>query len=158
MGQVSAAMAAQILVDDYQVCGVINVGVASGLHPSLKLGDVLYASNWFEEEAQHVACREAMASKVVEGTIYQAAVAEDDAFDGRLQVIGAADTLYHTYCDEMVAGVVAHVCVLNQRKYMIIRTISDIINQNVEMNFEAFVHQITRQESKILEQVLAYVS
>lgn len=44
-GKVSAAICAQAMIDHFELWGIVNTGVAGGLHPSLEVGDIVVSTD-----------------------------------------------------------------------------------------------------------------
>lgn len=45
VGKVCAAVCAQVMIDRFRVTGLVNTGVAGGLHPELKVGDIVIGTD-----------------------------------------------------------------------------------------------------------------
>jgi len=50
IGKVNAAICTQILIDDFKVKSIINVGVAGGLGENIKPGDIVIAENLVQHD------------------------------------------------------------------------------------------------------------
>lgn len=179
IGKVNAAMCAQILIDRFGVEAIINSGVAGALHPDLEVGDIVLATEVMQHDIDasifgdprgtipgledsifmtdsrflEACCQEKTDYKIVKGRI----VTGD-------QAVGDSKTkefLYNQfdgYCVEMEGGAIAHVCHLNGIPFMIIRAISDKANEEVEVDYNAFLHDSAMKSAAIVESMLHALS
>lgn len=163
-GKVSATVCTQMLIDLFDVYYIIHTGVAGGLHPDVQIGDMIIASDTIEQKEESIFIKEnikleqmaeKMAKDVVQDQkVFVGHIASQDQFVGSMNVKGEIHTTFTTYCTEMEGAAIAHTCYLNQAPFIMIRTISDKADQSADINFEEFVHVVTRNESKMLEQII----
>lgn len=160
-GKVSAAVCTQILIDHFSVEYIINVGVASGLNPELSIGDILVASDLSENNAKSLMNQRLMevAYNAVEHLrgerkIFEGRITSEDEFICSTRVKEEIYTMFTAYCAEMEGTAIAHTCFLNKVPFVVIRTISDVANPDVEMNFEDFVDESARNVSRVVEGIL----
>ncbi|MGL4798298.1 MAG: 5'-methylthioadenosine/S-adenosylhomocysteine nucleosidase [Cellulosilyticaceae bacterium] len=164
LGTVSAALCTQILIDLFEVEVIIQTGLAGGLHPSLSIGDMVIATDvkvyenkeqftegnqMLLQTAQQVAREVLDTQQIVIGSIES-----EDSFEGCIKVPGECDSTFVTYFAEIEAAAVAHTCFLNNVPFVELRTISDTAGKATDMNFEEFVHLITRNISKIVNKMI----
>jgi adenosylhomocysteine nucleosidase len=64
------------------------------------------------------------------------------------------ETTFHAACVEMEGAAVAHVCVLNNIPFVIIRSLSDLANENADVDFELFVEYAARTSNLIVKEML----
>lgn len=175
IGKVNAAMCAQILIDRFGVEAIINSGVAGALHPDLDVGDIVLATEVIQHDIDasifgdprgtipglkdsvfqtdrrflDACCKEKTDYRIMKGRI----VTGD-------QAVGDSETkefLYKEFggcCVEMEGGAIAHVCHLNDIPFMIIRAISDKANEEVEVDYNAFMEESARKSAAIVESML----
>ncbi len=175
IGQVGAAVCAQILVDDFGVDGIMSVGVGAGLHPDMKIGDLVVASDVEDTEADlkvfgsesktYLPTREAFlkanaqwvqhvlkgATPMFEtGRCFIGKMPSENPFEATMAVKGKTDSVFVTYTSELEAAAIAHVAYLNAVPFVMLRNVSDVVNPSKEEDFDAFVHLSARNLAKIV--------
>lgn len=155
IGKVNAAAATQRLIDKAQVEVVINSGVAGGLNSKLGIGDVVISETAVYHDFNPLslldeyspfgkifkadsvlatlaqkAC-EAIGANFVLGTIATGDrfVADNDDKQRIIDDFGAD-------CVEMEGAAVAHVCIINKVRFIIIRALSDFADDTAETHNE----------------------
>ncbi len=160
VGKVNAAASTQRLCDLFDVDVVINSGVAGGVSRNLGICDIAISEKLtyhdfspidvldkyephcsvFRADEKLVnlakkACDEIKASEskfgydvgmIVSGDMF----VEDSAYVKYLH------EKYSALCTEMEGAAVAHVCVLNNKPFVVIRALSDNADENADMSFE----------------------
>lgn len=153
IGKVNAAITTQILLDNFTVDAVINVGVAGSLVPHLTFGDVVVASDLVEHDFDitafgaplgqiarmdtfSFAADEALNQRITTDL----ALADNQVVTGRIvsgdQFIddGAKakflQTEFNALACEMEGAAIAHVCYVNKVPFAVIRALSDMAGQD----------------------------
>jgi len=160
VGKVNAAASTQRLCDLFDVDVVINSGVAGGVSRNLRICDIAISEKLtyhdfspidvldkyephcsvFRADEKLVnlakkACDEIKVSEnkfnydvgmIVSGDMF----VEDSAYVNYLH------EKYSALCTEMEGAAVAHVCVLNNKPFVVIRALSDNADENADMSFE----------------------
>ncbi len=170
--KVNAAIAAQLLIDKYDVTHVVLTGVAGALDESLEIGDVIIA----KEVAHHDVQKEFLTDYYphiedvyfkTDGKMLQdiVTVSESLGFSnkcctGRI-ISGEAfikDNMRHRLieffeplCVDMESAAVGHVCYVNHIPFLIIRAISDLANESSSECFEANVGTASLHSLLLLE-------
>lgn len=160
-GKVNAAICTQILVDLFAVEYVISTGVAGGLYPELNIGDIVVSSDTLEHKTYFEADAKLLqiakeAAENIKGNhkVFIGCIASDDPFICSMRVKEEICSTFTTYCAEMEGAAIAHTCFLNQVPFVMVRVISDKADQSADVNFEEFVDEAARNESKIIEGIL----
>lgn len=153
IGKVNAAVTTQILLDNFAVDGVINVGVAGSVTPDLTFGDVVIASDLVEHDFDVTVFGEKLgqiprldtfsfatdellnqllvknlqlpAGKLVSGRI----VSGDQFIDDSKKAAFLAQEFNAVAC-EMEGAAIAHACYLNRVPVAVIRSLSDMAGQH----------------------------
>lgn len=178
IGKVNAAVCTQILIDDFNVTKVINVGVAGGIGEKVSPGDVVIADTLVEHDMDAVAFgykvgqiprMDTFAFKCDSGLVLAAKEACKDinaheTYIGRIvtgdQFIASIDKIrwlnseFGALACEMEGGSIAHVCYLNSIPFVVIRSISDNANTGAHMDFEKFKAIAITNSIKILTKML----
>lgn len=157
LGKVTAGICTQMLIDLFQVTHIINTGVAAGLHPEVAIGDLIIASDIEQNEKnlQLVTIAQSASKKLKDQhKVFVGRVDSNDEFTCSIKVKEEIDTLFTAYCAEMEGAAIAHACCLNQIPFVMIRTISDKVNPNEDVNFEDFVDTEARNTSRIIQEMI----
>lgn len=178
IGKVCAAVCAQAMIDRFQVGCVINTGVAGGLHPSLAVGDIVistdavqhdfdltafgyvkgYMSNGdgksptrYKADPELAALFKAAADEVldenkyIEGTIASGDIFVDDSALKKelIERFGAAAA-------EMEGAAIAQAAAANRVPFVVIRSISDLAENEANVSFEEFERKAAEISSSIV--------
>lgn len=176
IGKVNAAACAQILCDCFGVTAMLNTGIAGALHPDIRIGDVVIATDALQHDMDAVAfgyapgvipqmpvsvftadealgalaeatCRE----DIPEIGVHRGRVVSGDQFVASREVKNRIVELFAGYCTEMEGAAIAQVAYLNEVPYMIIRAISDQADDEAGMDYGTFealaiAHMVTLVE------------
>ena len=181
-GKAGAAICTQILIDQFNVEYIINVGVAGGLNPELNIGDWVIASDCTKVEGEtlfddkEIAANEFKTEtyiemnqkliKVAEEGVnllrgnqkaFIGYVASEDEFVCSMKVQKHIYTPHTAYCAEMEGTSIANTCFWNQISFVMVRIISDKADQNPDMNFEDFVDESARNTSRVIENIVRHI-
>ena len=174
--KVNAAVAAQILIDKYDVTQIIVTGVAGAIDEKLKIFDTVIASEaayhdvsegiltqyhpWMET-VYFKADRELLSQmmKVFYGdeTVFLGRVVTGEAFisqDGREEIIEAHAPL----CVDMETAAIAHVCHVNGIPFIAVRSISDTPHESGSKAFEKHCGQAALKSLGIVKKYLDSLS
>lgn len=162
IGKVNAAICTQILIDDFNVDCIINVGIAGGVREDVYPGDVIIADNlvqhdidtsFFGDKIGQVPrldtfdfkCDEKLV-EIVHNVCKE--IKEYNYFKGRIvsgdQFVADADKLkwfkseFNAWGCEMEGASIAQVCYLNQVPFVVIRSISDNAVNGTHMDYDKF--------------------
>lgn len=178
IGKVNAAICAQILIDDFNVEKIINVGIAGGLHKDIFPGDVVIANNLVQHDMDTTffgdklgqiprldtfdfkcdselveiatkACENAISNKCVAGRIVSG-----DKFMSKSEEMMFLHDEFSAYACEMEGASIAQVCYLNHKPFVVIRSISDNAINGTHMDYETFSTLAIENSVKILKNML----
>jgi adenosylhomocysteine nucleosidase len=178
IGKVNAAICTQILIDQFDVDKIINVGIAGGCKENVYPGDIVIASDlvqhdmdvtFFEYPLGQVprledfdfACDESLIEKAKEAADKRA---EGNVFVGRIisgdQFVSDADHQvflekeFDAYACEMEGASIGQVCYLNSIPYVVIRSISDNAMNGTHMDYETFKPLAIKNSVEIVKDML----
>ncbi len=162
VGKVNAAVCAQCMIFMYQPELIINTGVAGSLSNALNIGDIalgvcsiqtdmdttpvgdppglISGLNMVELpcDAQTVQKLEKAAAKL--GISYQIGkISTGDQFVNSAERKAFLKDTFDCIACEMESGSIAHVCLLNDVKFAVIRSISDKADNSSHMDYAEFV-------------------
>ena len=178
IGKVNAAVCTQILVSEFNVDKVINVGVAGGIGKDIYPGDVVIATNLVEHDMDTTAfgdphgqvprmdtfdfkCDSSLiesansACKKVGGfNAFTGRIVSGDVFVADVEKIKWLEKEFNALSCEMEGASIAHVCYLNNIPVVVIRSISDNANNGAHMDFEKFTPIAVKNSTSILKEML----
>ncbi len=160
IGKVAAANTTTILLDHFPIDWVVNVGTAGGIKGKVSPKNVLIAYclaysdadlTFFEhyQYGQMAGCPryfesdKALVNKFYEydNSFVKGTIISGDQFAYKAETINKTIDRFvdgNIYAVDMESAAVAHVCYLMQKKFIVLRYISDIIGEvNQEENYEA---------------------
>lgn len=179
VGKVNAARTTQILIDNFKVDAIINVGSAGSANDNLEIGDIVigskivqhdfditafghpkgYISNvgqFFESDSKLIKkVKEAISSiqdnefKIKIGTI-----ASGDIFCTELEMKEKIRTKFDADAIEMEGAAIGQVCKLDNIPFIIIRSISDKPNGENHITFDQFLEKASKRCAQIIKEFL----
>lgn len=181
IGKVNAAVCTQILIDDFNVDLVINVGVAGGLGLNIKPGDIVIAENLvqydmntsyfgdrvgqiprletfdFKCDTNLVEKAKTACSNIQGHEFFIGRIATGDEFLHEKEKITWVNKEFGALACEMEGGSIAQVCYLNNIPFVVIRSISDNSLTEVAMAYEDFLPLAIKNSTNILKNILALI-
>ena len=175
VGKVNAARTTQILIDNFDLEYVINVGTAGGLNENIEIGDVViaerlvqhdfditvggyekgYISNtgrFFYSDKELVSKSERIIDNMNEN--FKAIIGLIATGDIFVQDISVKDRIKEEFdadCTEMEGAAIAQVCYLDKIPFIVIRSISDKPNGNNNIQFEKYLELACERYSKFID-------
>ena len=178
IGKVNAAICAQILIDDFKVDKIINIGIAGGVGERVSPGDVVIASDLVQHdmdtsvfgdrigqipriEAFDFKCDKSLidiaiiSCKDMEGSNwFLGRIVTGDQFIANLEKIKWISKEFNAMACEMEGASIAQACYLNDVPFVVIRSISDNAENNANMDYEEFKSVAVNNSTKILKNML----
>ncbi|MBR7020379.1 MAG: 5'-methylthioadenosine/adenosylhomocysteine nucleosidase [Lachnospiraceae bacterium] len=163
--KVNAAIAAQIVIDEFNVDAIINAGVAGGMDSRLRIFDTVVSTEvayhdvaseilteyhprmksvFFAADDNLLKIAKDAAERIqTKGKIYFGRMVTGEAFisdDGRQEIIDAFNPL----SVDMETGSIAHVCYANSVPFLAIRSITDTADHGGSGFFEMNCKEASR--------------
>lgn len=178
VGKVNAAVCAQTMILKYSPDLIINVGVAGGLDDELKIGDIAVADFVVEHDMDTTPCGDERgfisgikmvkmpcdnvisdlmmkAVNVLDGvTAKKGIIASGDQFVSKQEQRDSIISNFGAIATEMEGGSIGHVCIMNNVKFGVLRSISDGANDDSAMDFPTFVEMAVANSIKIIVELL----
>ncbi|MBE6053113.1 MAG: 5'-methylthioadenosine/adenosylhomocysteine nucleosidase [Clostridium sartagoforme] len=178
IGKVNAAVCSQILISEFHVDSIINVGVAGGIGKDIYPGDVVVGTNLVQHDMDTTAfgdpfgqiprldtfdfkCDEHLVKAALDSC---EEIKEINTFSGRIisgdQFISSMDKIkwfekeFNAMACEMEGASIAQVCYLNNIPFVVIRSISDNANNGAHMDYEKFIPIAVNNSTKILKNMI----
>jgi adenosylhomocysteine nucleosidase len=179
VGKVNAAVCAQSMIDTYAVDCVLFTGVAGALATSLHIGDIVVSTDCMYHDMDARALGFALGEIPFEGrSVFQAdeqlvqlaltagkrkypelqievgRVLSGDQFIADKEKVNVLRDQFNGACTEMEGAAVAHVCVMNDIPFVIIRSMSDQADGSAHVNFAEFTVKAAEHSLGIIEGML----
>lgn len=161
IGMVNAALCAQILIDRFSVCSIVNTGVAGSLDASIDIGDIVVATdsvnhvmdvqNLGYEPGQNpdfnivafpasdtMADAALQAAQELNLTARRGRIASGDRFVREDSDKERIVDLFDASCCEMEGAAIAQACFLSKIPYLILRAISDKADGSASVDYPTF--------------------
>lgn len=175
VGKVNAARTTQILLNNFDIEYVINVGTAGSLNESIEIGDVVIGEKLVQHDFDITAGGHEKgyithtgkyfysdnslvekAKKVIEEmnenfNAFIGTIATGDIFVQDIQVKERIKAEFNADCAEMEGAAIAQVCMLDNIPYIVIRSISDKPNGNNAVDFEKYLELACERYAKFID-------
>ncbi|MCT8137351.1 5'-methylthioadenosine/adenosylhomocysteine nucleosidase [Anaerobacillus sp. CMMVII] len=179
VGKVNAAITTQLLVDHFSVSKLIFTGVAGAVDPNLNIGDIVistsaiqhdldasalgfkkgevpmfaYSSDFPADESLINLAKDA--AKALEGVnVIKGRILSGDQFIADHQKVAELGELFEGKCVEMEGASVAHVAMLNNIPFVVIRSMSDKANGEANVNFAEFTKLASERSFSIVNSMV----
>lgn len=178
IGKVNAAICTQILISEYKVSSIINVGVAGGIGKNIYPGDVVVATDLvqhdmdttifgdphgqvprldtfdFKCDGKLVELALSACDEIKEINTFSGRIVSGDQFISSIEKIQWFEKEFNAIACEMEGASIAHVCYLNNIPCVVIRSISDNANNGAHMDYEKFLPIGVRNSTAILKEMI----
>lgn len=177
VGKVNSARTTQVLIDNFDVNYVINVGSAGGINPDLEIGDIIVADRLVQYDFDLTGVGDYELGEICDLGKY---IKTDEKLleivknlnlkDVKLRVgtIASADRFLSSPneaarirrdfgdsdCVEMEGAAIAQVCFLDNIPFLVIRGISDIANSNNKVDFHEYLKLASKQCAIIVNEII----
>ena len=177
VGKVNAARTTQILIDNFKVEAVINVGSAGCANNELEIGDIVIGKKLVQHDFDITAFghpkgfisnvgenieSDSNLIKIMEKTILKlqnnefkikvGTIASGDIFCTERTMKDKINTKFDADAIEMEGAAIAQVCKLDNIPFIVIRSISDNPNGNNNITFEQFLEMASKRCAQIIKE------
>lgn len=179
VGKVNAARATQVLIDNYKVKTIVNIGAAGALNAMLDIGDILIGKKAIQHDFDITAFGHSKGyitgvgngvecdCELVEKVMHTIENIENKEYKTKLGVIATGDIFctevsmkdkisakFNADVIDMECGAVAQVAYLSEIPFIAIRSISDTPNGNNASDFDENLEKASRRCGEVLKEVL----
>ena len=177
IGKVNAARTTQILIDNIKVDYIFNIGVAGGLDKSLSVGDIVIGEKLVQHDFDITAFGHNkgfipdvgdfidadsylinLANEVLlndkEISVKHGVIASGDIFCSESWMSEKINKKFNALACEMEGASIAQVCYLCHIPFLILRSISDVPNNNNVVTYEEFLEHSTKVIAKSMKKLL----
>jgi len=181
IGKVNAAVCTQILIDNFEIEQIINIGVAGGINPKLNIGDIVISLNavehdfdttafgdpigyisrmgmedaFFKADKKLIDIAKKAAENIKNINVFVGTIASGDQFISSKESKDRIKNNFNAYCTEMEGAAIAHTCYLNKIPFVIIRAISDKADEKADISFDEFTNLAAKNSSDMIEQIIS---
>lgn len=179
IGKVNAALTtAQLLGQG--ASRVVFTGVAGGVHPDLRVGDIVVSTDLvqhdvdvtplgyalgtvpgeapaWEADAELRALAVAAAGEVEGVRVIEGRVASGDQFIASREGVARLRETFGAACAEMEGAAVAQVCAKAGVPFVVIRSVSDTADHDAQVDYRTFMPQVARHAKQVVRGMLARV-
>lgn len=181
IGKVNAARVTQILIDNFKVEGIINVGSAGSCNDELEIGDIVIGKKLVQHDfditafghekgfisnvGQFVESNEQLIVKIEETIkrikdkdfkIKVGTIASGDIFCTESKMKEKIRNKFNADCIEMEGSAIAQVCKLDKIPFLVVRSISDKPNGQNEITFDKFLEKASRRCAYIINEFFTH--
>ena len=176
VGKVNAARTTQILIDNFKVDGIINVGSAGSANDELEIGDIVVAERIVQHDfditafghpkgyisnlGQYIESDKLLIEKLQKAIlnlndndfkIKIGTIATGDIFCTELYMKEKIRNKFNADAIEMEGAAIAQVCKLDNIPFIVIRSISDKPNGSNNITFDEFLEKASKRCALIIE-------
>ncbi len=181
MGKVNAGICANTLINDFGCTRVINTGVAGSLDAQIDIGDIVVSTDAVQhdftveaigfqkgeipytglyafpaDEAMRKAAVEAVRAAAPEISVFEGRVCSGDQFISSKEQRNKIITDFGGMCCEMEGGAIAQACYLNHTPFVIIRAISDKVDESEELSYEEFKEAAAKHCAAVVRYMITH--
>lgn len=180
IGKVNAARTTQILIDNYDIEYVVNIGTAGGVDTALNVTDVVIGEKLaqhdfditafgrekgfitgvgkyvFSDEKLVKKCKEAM-ENITQNNSYKVligTIASGDIFCTDRNMANEIQKEFSALCVEMEGAAIGQICMLDNVPFIVIRSISDSPNGNNNIDFDEYITIASKRCAEFLKELL----
>lgn len=176
VGKVNSARCTQILIDNMDVDMIINIGVAGGISEKLKVCDIVIGEKLVQHDFDITAFNHEkgyipnvgvyidsdtylvnIAKECINNKKYNVVsgiIASGDIFCTESWMSQKINTKFNALCVEMEGASIAQVCYLSNVPFIVIRSISDVPNNNNVLTYEEFLNESSKNVSNFVYEII----
>lgn len=179
VGKVNAARTTQILIDNFEVDAIINVGSAASANDELDIGDIVIGNKIVQHDFDITAFGHPKGyisnvgqymqsdNSLIEKMKYAILNMQDNDFKIKIGTIATGDIFctelkmkekirnkFNSDAIEMEGAAIAQVCKLDNIPFIVIRSISDKPNGNNNITFDEFLEKASKRCAIIIKNFL----
>lgn len=180
VGKVNAARTTQILIDNYGVEAIINIGVAGGVSTILNVGDIVVGEKLVQHDFDITAFNHEKGYIPNVGVFVNSdeylvklfsEILDKEKIDYHKGIIASGDIFcteeamsmkiahkFNALCVEMEGASIAQVCFLSHIPFIVIRSISDVPGNNNTTTYDEFLESSSKKVADILKKIIGNIN
>ena len=171
VGKVNSARVCQMLIDNFNIELVINVGTAGSVDNRLDIGDIVVASELvqydfdvtpfgrklgeIENIGESIKVEENLLNLFNDMNVKKGIIASGDKFITEKEEKDNIRKIFKALCIEMEGASIAQVCYLDKIPFLVIRSITDKLDGSSKVDFEMFLESSSNIAADILKNILS---
>lgn len=169
VGKVNSARSAQMLIDNFDIRIVINIGTSGSVDNNLNIGDVVVADRLYQYDfdvtafgrklgeieniGECIYTNKNILNKISKDLIV-GGIASGDKFITRMEDKTFIRDKFNVVCIEMEGASIAQVCYLSNIPFLVIRSVTDKLDGTSEVDFVKFLEYSSRKVANILKNII----
>ena len=169
VGKVNSARSAQMLIDNFDIRIVINIGTSGSVDNNLNIGDVVVADRLYQYDFDVTAFGRKLGEienigeciytdknilNKISKDLIVGGIASGDKFITRMEDKTFIRDKFNVVCIEMEGASIAQVCYLSNIPFLVIRSITDKLDGTSEIDFVKFLEYSSRKVANILKGII----
>ena len=179
VGKVNAGICTQMMIDLYDLEGIINIGIAGSLRNDVNIGDIVISIDTVQHDVDvtmfdyppgQIPSMDVLAfeadSNLVESAFtssqrvnrhirtFKGRIVSGDQFISDQEKKEKIASNFDALCTEMEGAAIGQVAYLNQMPYVVIRAISDKADENAIADSEAFSKEAIENSVNLVKEML----
>lgn len=170
VGKVNSSRVCQLLVNNFDIKLVINVGTAGSVDNRLNIGDVVVADKLYqydfdvtpfgrkrgeiENVGEFISVDEKLIDLFKDIDVCIGGIASGDKFVTEREEKDNIRETFKVVCVEMEGASIAQVCFLDKVPFLVIRSITDKLDGTSKVEFEEFLESSSKRAADILKTII----
>jgi adenosylhomocysteine nucleosidase len=169
VGKVNSSRICQVLIDNFDIELIINVGTAGSVDNRLNIGDIVVANELvqydfdvtpfgrklgeIENIGESIKVDENLLN-LFSDNVYKGVIASGDKFITDIKEKEKIRNNFKALCIDMESASIAQVCFLDKIPFIIIRSITDKLDGSSKIEFETFLSMSSKNAANILKEFI----
>lgn len=174
VGKVNASRTTQLLIDNYNIDYVINIGVAGALNEKLNIGDIVigkylvqhdfditkfnHDKGYIPDIGVKIESSKELLDLFENSNFIKGTIATGDIFCTDKNMSLQIHNKFDADCVEMEGAAIAQVCFLCNKKFIIIRSISDVVNGTNEIDYDNFFVESSEKVAHLIFDTISKIN
>lgn len=170
VGKVNSSRICQMLIDNFDISLVINVGTSGSIDNRLNIGDVVVADKLvqydfdvtpfgrklgeIENIGEFIGVDKNLLDLFKDMNVYIGCIASGDKFIINRDEKDNIRETFKALCVEMEGASIAQVCHLDNIPFLVIRSITDKLDGSSKIEFEKFLESSSKKATQILIDII----
>lgn len=167
MGKVNSARVCQILIDNFDIELIINVGSAGSTNNKLNIGDVVIADTLIQHDydvtpfgrklgeidnvGESIKVNKDLLDLFDSEKVNIGVIASGDKFISNKEEKEKIGNTFNSLCVEMEGASIAQVCFLDNIPFLVIRSITDKLDGSAKVEYDEFLSSSSKIAAHILK-------
>lgn len=169
VGKVNSSRVTQLLIDNFNIKFMINVGTAGSVDNSLNIGDIVIADKLYQSDfdvtafgrklgeieniGEYICTNKDILNKLAKKAVI-GGIATSDKFITDMEYKKYIRDTFDVLCIEMEGASVAHVCYLCDIPFLVIRAITDKLDGMSKIDFITFLDSSSQKVANLLKEII----